>query len=82
MSDAIEKILEAILKDIDASVEYRADLHLRKDLNLDSLDVISFLFEVEVQTGIKIPEEAIDPHELLILGNLCNYIEKNSGASA
>ncbi len=75
MSKDIGKILESILKDIDASVAYRTDLHLRKDLNLDSLDVISFLFEVEVQTGIKVAEEDIDPHELLILGKLCNYIE-------
>lgn len=81
MSDAIEKKLETILKDVNSSAEYRKNVHLRNDLNMDSLDVISFLFEVEIQTGIKIPEEDIDPHELLILGNLCNYI-KEKGASA
>lgn len=79
MSEAIEKKLEAILKDIDASAEYSAEVDLRKGLKMDSLDVIAFLFEVEAQTGIKIPEEDIDAHELLILGNLCNYIEKKGG---
>ncbi len=82
MSEEIRKKLEVILKDVDSSAEYREDVHLRKDLNMDSLDVISFLFEVEVQTGIKIPEEDIDAHELLVLGNLCNYIEKKSETSA
>lgn len=74
MSDIIEKKLEIILKSIKPLAEYREDMNLQSDLNMDSLDVMSFLFEVEAQCNIKVPEEDIDAKRLLNLGNLCSYI--------
>lgn len=74
MSDIIKNKIEAILKKIDSSFEYSDNLNLRSDLNLDSLDVIEFLFEVESQLNVKIPEEDIDEKGLLILGNLLKYV--------
>lgn len=78
MSKNIEEKIELILKEIDHSIEYRDNLHLREDLNLDSLDVIKLLFEVELQMNIEIPEEDIDQYELMKLGNLCRYIENKA----
>jgi len=81
MSDIIKNKIETILKKIKSSVEYSDDLNLRSDLNLDSLDVIEFLFEVESQLNVKIPEEDIDEKGLFILGNLCAYVQANSHVS-
>jgi|APSaa5957512535_1039671.scaffolds.fasta_scaffold38255_3 acyl carrier protein len=75
MLDEIEKSLLILIKSIRAETEYSASLSLVKDLNLDSLDVIGFLFEVEKEFDIKISDEDIDTYELLIIGNLYNYIK-------
>ena len=50
------------------------NVSLVDDLNMDSLDVISFLFEVENEFNIKVPEEDVDKYELLNLNNFYNYI--------
>ena len=76
MSDTIEKKIESILKRINPEFEYRDDVHLRENLDLDSLDVIEFLFEIETQLQVKVPEEDIDERGLLVLGNLCNYVKE------
>ena len=59
-----------------ASHQYVVDLNVNivDDLNMDSLDVISFLFEVENEFNIKVPEEDVDKYELLNLNNFYNYI--------
>lgn len=80
MSKDIEKKLEAILKNVNPLAEYRDDLDLRSDLDLDSLDVISFLFEVESQMNIKIPEGDIEAKGLMKMGNLCSYIKEKISA--
>lgn len=74
MSDITEKKIDMILKEIDSSLAYHVDSHLREAMNLDSLDVFSFLFEIEQQFDIKIPEEDLEEYQLLYLGNLATYI--------
>lgn len=76
MSESIQELLESILKEENPLTVYRDEANLRNDLNLDSLDIISFLFEIEIRTKIKIPEADIDNHQLLVLGNLRRYIER------
>jgi len=76
MSKNITEKLASILLEVNPSIKYNDDYHLRRDLNLDSLDIISFLFEVEIAFDIKIPEEDIEPKNLLLLGALRNYIQK------
>ena len=76
MSETVKKKIEVLLRRNQPLFEYREDLNLRSDLNLDSLDVIEFLFDIEAEMNIKIPEEDIDKHGLLVLGNLCSYILK------
>lgn len=78
MSKDIEEKIELILKEVNKTIEYCDELHLREDLNLDSLEVIKFLFDVELQMNIEIPEEDIDQYELMKLGNLCRYIENKA----
>lgn len=81
MSDIIKNKIETILKKIDSSFEYSDNLNLRCDLNLDSLDIIEFLFEIETQMNIKIPEEDIDEKQLMILGNLLKYVQEKLAES-
>ena len=81
MSDIIKNKIETILKKIDSSFEYSDNLNLRCDLNLDSLDIIEFLFEVESQLNVKIPEEDIDEKQLMILGNLFRYVQEKLAES-
>lgn len=76
MSKDVQEILSAVLKEVSPLAGYREEANLRVDLNLDSLDVINFLFEVEARTKVKIPEADIDNHQLLLLGNLRRYIEE------
>lgn len=76
MSKDVQEVLSAVLKEVSPLAEYREEANLRVDLNLDSLDVINFLFEVEARTKVKISEADIDNHQLLLLGNLRRYIEE------
>ena len=68
--ESIKKIVSSTLyKDIDD-----LDVHLMEDLNMDSLDAISFLFEVEIEFDIQIPEKDIDEHSLFHLKKLYDYV--------
>jgi acyl carrier protein len=70
--DVIKRVVSKTLhKDISD-----IDIHLIEDLNIDSLDAISFLFEIEQELDIEIPEEDIDVHELLQLRKLHDYVSK------
>ena len=77
MSDEIYKKIEQIMKDVNPSVKgLRKDANLRKDLELDSLDTISFFFEVEKAFGIKISEKDIMENSLLNIERLIEFINK------
>ena len=75
--DSIKKIAsETLHKDI-----ANLNVHLIDDLNMDSLDAISFLFEVEREFDIKIPEDDIDKNGLFHLQALSDYVSsKLNGA--
>lgn len=77
MSDGIYQKIEQIIKDVNPSLKgLRKDANLRKDLELDSLDTISFFFEVEKIFNIKIPESDIADNDLLTINMLIKYIEE------
>ena len=71
-----------ILKSIASSAAHKdvpdINVNLVDDLNMDSLDAISFLFEVENEFRVKIPEEDIDQLELFNLNKLYDYISKKT----
>jgi len=46
-----------------------------RELGLDSLDVINFLFSVEEATGVNVPDEAIAEEKLTTLGDFARYVE-------
>jgi acyl carrier protein len=52
------------------------NVNIIDDLNMDSLDAISFLFEVENEFNIKIPEEDIDKLDLFNLNKLYDYVSR------
>lgn len=47
-----------------------------KDLGLDSLDQIKFLFTLEEKTGVKIPDEDLDRYNLERLGQFAEHIDR------
>ena len=75
MSDRIEKGLVKLIENVKPGIKYNSTLNLTEDLNLDSLDVIGFLFEVEREFNIKISDEDIDVYKLFSIDNLYNYIK-------
>lgn len=77
MSDELFEKLQQIMKEIKPSVKsVNKDSDLHKDLGLDSLDTISFFFEIEKAVDIKIPEPDITENELFNIDKLIKYIEK------
>lgn len=72
----IKEGLFELIKSIKPSNELNEKINLIEDLKFDSLDLISFLFEVQSKFDVKIPDEDIDSYKLFKVENLCNYIEK------
>lgn len=75
MSKNIEIEVFNLVEDLRPGIKISMDIDLKEDLRLDSLDIISFLFDVERETGVKIPEEDIDSFNLFNLGNLIKYLK-------
>ena len=72
--EALAKIQEALTAAVDDDVEAQAGQHLVDEDILDSLDVISFLFELEETTGLKFPETIVEEEGLMNVDKLCEYI--------
>jgi acyl carrier protein len=51
-----------------------------KSLGLDSLDVINFLFSVEEDTGVAIPDEVIAERGLRTLRDFAAYVDERRAA--
>ena len=73
MNDRKGRIKQIVSKTVHKEIG-DLDTHLIDDLNMDSLDAISFLFEVEREFDIEIPEEDIDKNNLFYLKGLEEYI--------
>jgi len=77
MSGEIIKRLHQIMKEIKPSINALNDnSNLSKDLGLDSLDTISFFFEIEKAFDIKIPESDISENELFNIDKIIKYVEQ------
>lgn len=48
--------------------------HLINDLKADSLDIVEMLIALEDEFKISVPDE--DAKNLLVIGDLANYVEK------
>ena len=77
-----EKTILAVIRSLierhdDADVELKSDSRLT-DLGLDSLDVMSLLFDVEQAFDVKIAEEDIAAHNLLHAGKLADFLAERT----
>jgi acyl carrier protein len=74
-SDINDLILE-IIADIDEDAEFddlQADLPLRDQLDLDSMDFLDIIMELRKRHQLQIPEE--DYPQLATLNSCVNYLE-------
>ena len=70
----IDKKLNEIVMSYNQNFEYKENINLRTDLNMDSLDIIKFFMELEEVYEIEITDECIDKNNLLNLDNLNKYL--------
>lgn len=70
----IDKKLNEIVLSYKQNFEYKKNINLRTDLNMDSLDIIKFFMELEEVYEIEITDECIDKNDLLNLDNLNKYL--------
>lgn len=73
--EALKDRLASPAEDIEAK-------HLINDLGLDSLDVVTLLFDIEDRLGVAVPEDDIAPLELLQVRNLVNYVAARATTEA
>ena len=59
---------------VDASDDAFREMHMIEDLGLDSLDMMTILFQVEQHFDLKIPEPDIDERNLARVGNMADYV--------
>lgn len=52
--------------------------NIQDDLGADSLDVVDLITTIEDEFDISIPDEAVE--EIKTVGDIANYIDKNSDA--
>jgi acyl carrier protein len=69
---------EYILKEfkVKEPIEEKTNL---KEAGLDSLDIVNLLFAIEEKFGVKIPDEDLEEKELLVFGNLLNFLLQKAG---
>ena len=71
----VTELLRDALKDRLANPEEDIETqHLVNDMGLDSLDVVTLLFDIEDRLGVVVPEDDIAPLELLQVSNLVDYV--------
>ena len=58
--------------------EVTTEANIQDDLGADSLDVVDLITTIEDEFDISIPDEAVE--EIKTVGDIVNYIEKNSDA--
>jgi len=81
--DAIRGIVEETRPDAGSSpADAFARAHLIEDIGFDSLDLISLLFRLEEQFGVKVPEADIEAENLLVVGGLADYVAGRAGSAS
>ena len=58
--------------------EISLDSNIQDDLGADSLDVVDLITTIEDEFDLSIPDEAVE--EIKTVGDIVNYIEKNTDA--
>ena len=50
-----------------------------EDLEIDSLDLINFLFSLNEKTGVDVPDDILAGGDMKTISDLADYIDKNKG---
>lgn len=75
-----DEVLEKIKKLIKIINTNEKDITMETDvreLKVDSLDLLNYLFSIEETFGIKIPNEAVEENNLFIVKSLIAYIQRS-----
>ena len=74
-----EKLKDIIAEQLSVEAdEVNMDSDIQDDLGADSLDVVDLITTIEDEFDISIPDEAVE--EIKTVGDIVNYIEKNTDA--
>ena len=74
-----EKLKDIIAEQLSVEAdEVKMDSNIQDDLGADSLDVVDLITTIEDEFDISIPDEAVE--EIKTVGDIVNYIEKNTDA--
>lgn len=75
---SIFEVITTVAVKLKPNAQVEENSLFKEDLNFDSLDTINFFFEVEMQTGIQIDENAIADENLISVSHLLNYLERKA----
>ena len=74
-----EKLKDIIAEQLSVEAdEVNMDSNIQDDLGADSLDVVDLITTIEDEFDLTIPDEAVE--EIKTVGDIVNYIEKNTDA--
>ena len=74
-----EKLKDIIAEQLSVEAdEVNMDSNIQDDLGADSLDVVDLITTIEDEFDLSIPDEAVE--EIKTVGDIANYIEKNTDA--
>ena len=74
-----EKLKDIIAEQLSVEAdEVNLDANIQDDLGADSLDVVDLITTIEDEFDLSIPDEAVE--EIKTVGDIVNYIEKNTDA--
>ena len=65
---------------VDAPDAAFQEMHMIEDLGLNSLDMMTILFQVEQHFDLTIPEPDIDDKKLAMVGNMAEYVKQAKAA--
>ena len=81
MTKATVQLLIKLLEDkFDISETIDSSTNLN-EVGLDSLDIINFLYSVEDETSVNIPDEDLVEYELETIQQFADYVDARSGQS-
>ena len=74
-----EKLKDIIAEQLSVDAdEVTMDSNIQDDLGADSLDIVDLITTIEDEFDISIPDDVVE--EIKTVGDIVNYIEKNSDA--
>jgi len=82
-SDNFGQLVEIVRQIAKApSLVVEKDTHLLDDKILDSLDLMDFIFQVQEQWDLTIPDEDLEKYRLGGLDNMAAYLERRSNSDS